>query len=317
MLLAGPDGGRAGLRYAAGVVLTTFVIVVALVLFGRAISLPTKPHLDASLDLVVGLVLVFVAVLVLVLGRRRSGSPSREGGDDGRASDSHQARAAFPFGVFSMATNVTTLALLAAAAKEISRTDAEIAAATVLVLVLVGLVTTPAWVPVALTRVAPGPSQRGLAALREQIARRGRGSPSGCSAPPGCSSSDAGSSGCSADERRRSCRSATASRAASRRTRLTPQSVSCRRMDGRARDRRPPFLWWPVAGIVALEDGRHDLEPVTPGHRAPHPASGSRHRRPGGPRRSPPRSRRTLSRRSSPTSSTPSAMSPALAAAAQ
>ena len=64
MLLAGPDGGRAGVRYAAGVILTTFVIVVAIVLLGRAISLPTEPHLDATLDLVIGLVLVNVAVLV-------------------------------------------------------------------------------------------------------------------------------------------------------------------------------------------------------------------------------------------------------------
>jgi hypothetical protein len=55
-------------RYAAGVVLTTFVIVVAIVLFGRAVSLPTEPHLDATLDLVLGLVLVNVAVLVLVSG---------------------------------------------------------------------------------------------------------------------------------------------------------------------------------------------------------------------------------------------------------
>ena len=193
VLLAGPDGGRAAVRYAAGVILTTFVIVVAIVLFGRAISLPTEPHLDASLDLVVGLVLVFVAVLVLVLGRRRSGSPSRKGGDDQRASGSRQARAAFPFGVFSMATNVTTLALIAAAAKEISRTDAEIAAATVLVLVLVGLVTTPAWVPVALTRVAPGPSQRGSLLCASRSLAAVACSPSGCSAPPGCSSSDAGS----------------------------------------------------------------------------------------------------------------------------
>jgi threonine/homoserine/homoserine lactone efflux protein len=175
VLLAGPDGGRAGARYAAGVVLTTFVIVVAIVLFGRAISLPTKPHLDATLDLILGLVLVNVAVLALVLGRRRGGSPSRKGGDDRRhASGSRQARAAFPFGVFSMATNVTTLALLAAAAREISRADAEIAAVAVLVLVLVGLVTTPVWVPLALTRAAPGSSQRAFAALREQIARRGR-----------------------------------------------------------------------------------------------------------------------------------------------
>jgi hypothetical protein len=172
VLLAGPDGGRAGVRYAGGVVLTTFVIVVALVLFGRAISLPTEPHLDASLDLVVGLLLVFVAVLVLVLGRRRGGSPSRKGGDDRRATGC-QARAAFPFGVFSMATNVTTLALIAAAAKEISRTDAQITAATVLVLVLVGLVTTPAWVP-----LVPA-SARSLACASRSLAAVGW-SPSGC-----------------------------------------------------------------------------------------------------------------------------------------
>jgi hypothetical protein len=174
-LLAGPDGARAAVRYAAGVVLTAFVIVVAIVLFGRAISLPTEPHLDASLDLVLGLVLVNVAVLVLVSGRRGGGSPSSGGGDDRGASGWRQARAAFPFGVFAMATNVTTLALIAPAAKEISRVDVEIAAEAVLVLVLVGLVSMPAWVPVVLTRVAPGPSQRGLAAVRGQIARRGRG----------------------------------------------------------------------------------------------------------------------------------------------
>jgi threonine/homoserine/homoserine lactone efflux protein len=174
VLLAGPDGCKAGMRYAAGVVLTTFVIVVAILLFGRAISLPTEPHLDASLDLVVGSALVFVAVLVRVLGRRYGGSPGHKGRDDRSTSGARPARAAFPFGVFSMATNVTTLVLIAAAAKEISRTDAQIAGSTVLVLVLVGLVTTPAWVPVAVTKVAPGPSERGLAAVRQQIARWGR-----------------------------------------------------------------------------------------------------------------------------------------------
>ena len=175
VLLAGPAGGRAGLRYAAGVVFTTFVIVLAIVLFGRAISLPTEPHLDATLDLVLGLVLVNVAVLVLVSGRLRAGSPSRKGGDEQGASGSRQARAAFAFGVFAMATNVTTLALIAPAAKEISTADVEIAAEAVLVLLLVGLVSLPAWMPVGLTRVAPSPTQRGLAAVRDQIARRGRG----------------------------------------------------------------------------------------------------------------------------------------------
>ena len=175
VLLSGPDGGRAGVRYAAGVILTTFVIVVAIVLFGRAISLPTEPHLDATLDLVLGLVLVNVAVLVVVSGRRRGGSPSRQGRDDPGASGSRPARGAFAFGAFSMATNVTTLALIAPAAKEISRSDGEIAGQAVLILVLVALVSMPAWVPVVLTRVAPGPSRRGLTAVRDQIARRGRG----------------------------------------------------------------------------------------------------------------------------------------------
>ena len=80
VLLAGPDGRRAGVRYAAGVVLTTFVIVVAIVLVGRAISLPTEPHLDASLDLVVGLVLVFAAALVFVVGT----APERVAESQGR-----------------------------------------------------------------------------------------------------------------------------------------------------------------------------------------------------------------------------------------
>ena len=174
LLLAGTDGGRAGRLYAAGVVVTAFAFVIAFVLFGHALSLPTEPHLDAQLDIVVGSVLVGVAALVFVSGRRRSESPSSGGGDDGGVSGSHHARAAFPFGVFSMATNFTTLALIAAAAKEISKAD-EVAGEAVLVLVLVVLVSMPAWVPVALTRVAPGPTQRGLAAVRDQIARRGRG----------------------------------------------------------------------------------------------------------------------------------------------
>ncbi len=174
VLLAGPSGGRSAARYAAGVILTTLLIVVAIVLFGRAISLPTEPNLDATLDLVLGLVLVNVAVLVFVSGRRRGESPSHKSRDDPGASGSRRARAAFAFGVFAMATNVTTLALIAPASKEISRADVAIAAEAVLVIVLVGLVSMPAWVPLVLTRVAPDPSQRGLAAVRDQISRHGR-----------------------------------------------------------------------------------------------------------------------------------------------
>ena len=95
VLLAGPGGLRAATRYATGVLGTLLVIVGALVLFGRAIAPPTEPRLDATLDLVVG--------------------------------------AALPFGVFSMATNFTTLALLVPAAKEISSSESSPAARLVLV----------------------------------------------------------------------------------------------------------------------------------------------------------------------------------------
>jgi hypothetical protein len=47
VILAGPDGKRASTRYAAGAALTLLLFVSFLVLFGRAISLPQEPHLDA------------------------------------------------------------------------------------------------------------------------------------------------------------------------------------------------------------------------------------------------------------------------------
>lgn len=99
MLLAGPDGDRAGRRYAAGVALA----------------------------------LLFLAVLRSRPGTAtRDGLQRRKGEDSRRSSASRRARAAFPFGAFSMATNLTTLALVAPAAKEISNADVDIAVRTML-----------------------------------------------------------------------------------------------------------------------------------------------------------------------------------------
>lgn len=170
LLLAGPDGRRAGMHYAVGAALTLLIVVLAVVLFGAAVSLPSEPHLDASLDLALGATLVFLAGLAYVWVRR-----SARGGHDQRASkDSRQRRAAFPFGAFSMATNFTTLALVLPAAKEIASADLEIFGKAVLALVLVGLASAPAWVPVVLTRVAPGAGQRILDVIGRLLARYGR-----------------------------------------------------------------------------------------------------------------------------------------------
>jgi hypothetical protein len=73
-----------------------------------------------------------------------------------------------------MATNFTTLALVIPGAKAIAAGDLEIAERAVLVLVLTAIVSTPAWLPVALTVVAPGPARRGLGAIGDFIQNHGR-----------------------------------------------------------------------------------------------------------------------------------------------
>jgi Sap, sulfolipid-1-addressing protein len=165
VILAGPAGKRAGTRYAAGAALTLLLFVSVLVLFGRAISLPQEPHLDATLDIIIGALLV---VLALAIRWRRP-----------REHTEHRARRemgpgeALGFGVFSMATNFTTLALVVPAAKEIASSDLELAGRAVVIAVLVMLASMPAWLPVALTAVAPGAAERGLLAIGDLIERRG------------------------------------------------------------------------------------------------------------------------------------------------
>ena len=170
VLLAGPDGRRAGTHFAAGAALVLVVVVLAVLLFGAAISLPGEPRLDATLDVALGVLLLLLAGAGYIWVR--SHPPAA---DDQRApSDSRRSQAAFPFGAFSMATNFTTLALVLPAAKEIASADLEFFEKAVLALVLVGLASAPAWVPVALTRAAPGPGKRILDTLGRLIARYGR-----------------------------------------------------------------------------------------------------------------------------------------------
>ena len=166
VLLARPDGRRVATRYAAGAALTLLVFTSLLVVFGRAIPLPQEPHLDATLDLVLGASLVALAV-VLRLRRPRETKARAARRELGGS-------AALAFGVVSMATNGTTLALVTPAAKEIAASDLGLAGRAVLVIALVGLASTPAWSPVALTEVAPGPAERALRAFADLIKRRGR-----------------------------------------------------------------------------------------------------------------------------------------------
>lgn len=165
VLLAGRDGRRSASRYALGTAVVTTVYLGVLVLWGHTISLPKRPTLSASMDIVAGVVLVLIAVAIQVRQPARSKKPTRT---------EMGPRAAFGFGVFSMATNFTSLAVLVPAAKDVAADVANVFGRVALIAVLVVLATMPAWVPLAATGVAAGTAKRGLDWLSNLISQNGR-----------------------------------------------------------------------------------------------------------------------------------------------
>jgi len=170
VLMAGPRGARAGLAYAAGTAAVLAVVVGAVLLVGRTVALPKAPRLDATIDLAIGGLLLALAVVV---ARWPRWHPARQ--QEHRRSPAHLTPpAAFAFGLFSMATNVTTLALVVPAAKEIAAESVPAWGTVVAATILVALATLPAWAPVALAATAPGTAHRLLDALQQAIHRHGR-----------------------------------------------------------------------------------------------------------------------------------------------
>lgn len=175
-VLLGASGRRAANRYALGATLTLLAFVLVLVLLGGAIELPTAPKLSATLDIVLGIALLLLAVAVHLHGERLL--PTRADHDEppanGRSSLATRPAAAFPFGVFSMATNFATLALVLVAAKEISAADVDIIGRALLIAVVVVICSAPAWLPLAITKLAPRTGRRALDGVRGLIAEHGR-----------------------------------------------------------------------------------------------------------------------------------------------
>lgn len=173
LVLTTAGGRRAATRYAIGAVAVLVVFVAALVFFGRAISLPAEPSLSASLDILFGILLIAVSAAIHLLARRRRETV----GEAKRASGpgvSFGPKQALGFGAFSMATNFTTLALMIPGAKLIAASDVVLPGRVALSAVLITMASIPAWLPVVLTDLAPGPAERGLTALGNLIERRGR-----------------------------------------------------------------------------------------------------------------------------------------------
>ncbi|MBM9460853.1 GAP family protein [Nocardioides sp. zg-536] len=167
VLLAGRNGRRVAGSYALGVGATALVILSALVFFGRSIALPEQPRLSASLDVFLGCALVLIAA-VLHYRRPRTKDPA-----------SSRPRGFGPvhalgFGVFSMATNFTTLAVMVPIAKEIATSQLGLIGRLVVLGIVVVLAALPAWLPIAMTQVAPAVTRRVLAVLTHLIETRSR-----------------------------------------------------------------------------------------------------------------------------------------------
>ena len=175
LVLATPDGRRAATRYALGAVLVLLIFISAMVFFGRAISLPAEPSLSATLDIVLGLVLILIAVAIHLI--RRSDRSEKDADQVQLEPQKRQVfgtRGALAVGAFSMTTNFTTLALMIPAAKMIAASGEILPARALLVAVLVVLASTPAWLPVVLVGLAPGPAESFLDGVGSFIERRGR-----------------------------------------------------------------------------------------------------------------------------------------------
>lgn len=167
VIVGGQRGRRTGSLFALGTVLVLVVVVVLVSLVGRSLRLPEAPHLDATADIVLGVVLLASA---LVLARVRRQPPDR---GQPKVRSSMSPSTALGFGLFSMATNVTTLTLVVVAVKDVTATDPTAGAAVLALTMLVALAAMPAWTPVLLACL-PGRSTDVLTSLSDQVSRHGR-----------------------------------------------------------------------------------------------------------------------------------------------
>ncbi|UJA20331.1 hypothetical protein HJD18_08990 [Thermoleophilia bacterium SCSIO 60948] len=175
IVLLGTRGPRAAWQFALGATLALLVIVVLLVFVGSIIELPSKPTLSASLDIVLGGVLVVLGASIEYVGRhplRRRKRPEKDPENASGVVEGHAA--AFPFGVFSMVTNFTTIAVVTVAAKQIAAAKTDTPGRIFLVAFLVAVCSFPAWAPPLTTKLSPTSGQRLLETLRRLITDHGR-----------------------------------------------------------------------------------------------------------------------------------------------
>ena len=83
-------------------------------------------------------------------------------------------REAFGFGVFSMGTDLTTLAIVLVAARDVAASGSPAIEQLLAILILIGLATAPAWAPLAAAAAPGGAGQAALTAMGRFMDRHGR-----------------------------------------------------------------------------------------------------------------------------------------------
>lgn len=149
LLVSNPGGRRSAKVFLAGAVLVLLAVVVTVWFAGGAVNLPAVPRLDAAADVFLGVMLLALAVAV---GLRQPRKPRGQRGPAKRRAPS----AALGFGAFSMVTNVTTLAIVVAAAKEVAASGQAVSIRMGALGLLLLLACLPAWSPVAVTALPQG-----------------------------------------------------------------------------------------------------------------------------------------------------------------
>lgn len=167
LLLSLPGGRKASRWFALAAILVLSLLVCALVLFGRAIAMPhISKHTSAQVDVGLGVLLLLLAVYGWRKRPAEKEKPAQLSGMD--------ARAAFSFGLFSMATNFTTIFLMVPGAREIAESKLALPERAVATVFLIMLAAIPVWLPLLLTWIAPGAADRALGALGNALQKHGR-----------------------------------------------------------------------------------------------------------------------------------------------
>lgn len=179
-ILSGARTVHRGLVFAAGAVVPLIALALLVLALGSAFSLPDSPTLKAVLDLALGAVLLALGARALL--RRPGPARTSDAGDAGDAAESAPGAAAgaagsgryFAFGVESMATNFTTIALFVPAVKMIAESGVDAVEKALVVALVVVLAMTTVIVPLALVALAPDSAGRVLGAIRGFFRRHSR-----------------------------------------------------------------------------------------------------------------------------------------------